>query len=160
MHYQNNAIAAAVLSVAALAIFAPTGSANAADDLPPAPVKAKPIPDLPFFLVIDNRLTYSHQFTATDPGVFSVRPNGSIDGSTAKQVYWFTHFDVWAYGTNFFNIDMLKSDHNDPTAPCSNAGVLLNGTPEVCAGATEVYGLFRSTFGWNQIFNTKAFSIG
>ena len=26
--------------------------------------------------------------------------------------------------------------------------------------ATEIYGLFRSTFGWNEIFNTKAFSVG
>jgi hypothetical protein len=160
MSYRIKAVAAAALSLAALAILASTGFADAADDLPPAPVKAKPIPDLPFFLVVDNRLTFSYQFTATDPGVFSVRPNGSIDGDTAKQVYSFTHFDAWAYGTNFFNIDLLKSDHNDPTAPCSNAGVLFNGTPEVCAGATEVYGLFRSTFGWNQIFNTKAFSIG
>jgi hypothetical protein len=29
-----------------------------------------------------------------------------------------------------------------------------------CAGATEFYGLIRSTFGWNQIFDTKAFSVG
>jgi hypothetical protein len=33
-------------------------------------------------------------------------------------------------------------------------------TPAGCAGATEIYGLIRSTFGFNQIFNTKAFSIG
>ena len=29
-----------------------------------------------------------------------------------------------------------------------------------CAGATEIYGLFRSTFGFNEIFNTKAFTMG
>jgi hypothetical protein len=165
MHYRktpNKTIAAAVLSVAALAInLAPTSSANAADDLPPPPLKAaKPVADIPFFLVVDDRLTFSYQFTATDPGAFSVRPNGSIDGNTEKQVYSFTHFDVWAYGTNFVNIDLLKSDHNDPAGPCTNAGVLMNGTAESCAGATEVYGLFRSTFGWNEIFNTKAFKYG
>jgi hypothetical protein len=32
--------------------------------------------------------------------------------------------------------------------------------PASCAGASEIYGLFRSTFGWNQIFNTKAFNVG
>jgi hypothetical protein len=144
------------------------GAAHGAD-LPAKadqPVKAaKPAPDLPFFLVIDDRVTFSWMPKGTDPGAYSVRPNGSVDGTTAKQVYSFTHFDVWAYGTNFFTISMLKSDHNDPANPCTNAGVVFNpgtGTASSanCAGATEFYGLFRSTFGWNELFNTKAFSVG
>src|SRR5580704_14033878 len=106
-----------------LAMLAPSGFASAAD----LPVKAKPKPvaDLPFFFV--------------------------IDGTTAKSVYSFTHFDAWQYGTNFFTISMYKSDHNDPANPCINAGVLFNGNPEVCAGATEFYGLTRNTFDWNSI---------
>nr|WP_244622521.1 hypothetical protein [Bradyrhizobium ivorense] len=136
----------------------PAANLASAADLP---VKApKPPADLPFFLVVDNRVTYSYIFSGTDPGVFSVRPDGSIDGKTAKQVYSFTHFDIWAYGQNFFTISMYKSDHNDPASPCSNVGVTITGAPATCAGATEIYGLFRSTFGWNQIFNTKAFSMG
>jgi len=122
MSYRTKAIAAAALSLASLAL-APSTSANAAD----FPVKAKPIADVPFFLVVDDRFTYSYQFTATDPGAFSVRPNGSINGDTAKQVYSFTHFDVWAYGTNFINLDLLKSDHNDPASPCTNVGVDVLG---------------------------------
>ncbi len=55
----------------------------------------------------------------TDPGMFTVNPNGTINGKTTKQVYSFTHFDVWAYGTNFFTISMFKSDHNDPACPAS-----------------------------------------
>ncbi|MFG3757118.1 hypothetical protein, partial [Klebsiella pneumoniae] len=75
---------------------------------------------------------------------------------TAKQVFAFTHFDVWAYGTNFINLELLKSDSRDPASPClPTVGVANN-----CAGAMEFYGLFRSTFGWNQLFNTKAFSVG
>jgi hypothetical protein len=159
MSYRNKAIEAAVLSFAALATFAPIGSVAAAD-LPPMPVKAPPIPELPFFLVIDNRVTYSWMPRGTDPGAFSVRPDGTINGNTSKQVYSFTHFDAWAYGTNFFTISMYKSDHNDPAGPCVNAGVLLSGATANCAGATEFYGLVRSTFGWNEIFNTKAFSVG
>jgi hypothetical protein len=155
MSYRMKAIAAAMLSFATLA---PTGFASAADL--PYKVKAKPVADLPFFLVIDNRVTYSWMPKGTDPGAFSVRPDGSINGKTAKSVYSFTHFDAWAYGTNFFTISMFKSDHNDPAAPCANAGVLINGAPGDCAGATEIYGLFRSTFGWNEIFNTKAFTMG
>jgi hypothetical protein len=158
MSYRTKAIAAAVLSFAALATFAPTGAASAADL--PVKAKAKPVADLPFFFVIDDRVTYSWMPNGTDPGVYSVRPNGSINGNTAKSVYSFTHFDAWAYGTNFFTISMFKSDHNDPAAPCINANVLPDGTSTVCAGATEFYGLIRSTFGWNEIFNTKAFSYG
>ncbi|MHC2331014.1 hypothetical protein [Bradyrhizobium sp. USDA 4454] len=147
------------LSAAALALgLMPAANLASAADLP---VKApKPAADLPFFLVIDDRVTYSYIFSGTDPGVFSVRPDGSINGKTAKQVYSFTHFDIWAYGQNFFTISMYKSDHNDPASPCSNVGVTITGAPAACAGATEIYGLFRSTFGWNQIFNTKAFSMG
>jgi len=147
------------MSVAALAS---SGLATAAD----LPVKAaKKAPDLPFFLVIDDRVSFSWMPKGTDPGVFSTRPNGSINGTTAKQVYSFTHFDLWQYGTNFFTISMFKSDHNDPANPCTNAGGIFTPTtggfaPAQCEGATEIYGLFRSTFGWNQIFNTKAFTMG
>jgi hypothetical protein len=139
-------------------MLAPTGPASAADL--PVKVKAKPVPDLPFFFVIDDRVSFSWMPKGTDPGVFSVNPNGSLNSTTAKQVYSFTHFDAWAYGTNFFTISMFKSDHNDPAGPCTNAGVLITGAAASCAGATEFYGLIRSTFGWNEIFNTKAFSYG
>ena len=78
-------------------------------------VKAvKPIVDVPFFFVNDNRVTFSYIFTAAQPGMFTVNPNGTINAKTAKQVYSFTHFDAWAYGTNFFTISLFKSDHNDP----------------------------------------------
>ena len=161
MSYRNKAIAAAALSLATLASFAATGSASAAD-LAPVPVKAKPIADVPFFLVIDDRITYSFIPNGTDPGAFSRKANGTFDGNTAKQVYSFTHFDAWAYGTNFFTISLYKSDKNDPASPCLGAigNVTVTGFNTGCAGASEVYGLVRSTFGWNEIFNTKQFSIG
>jgi hypothetical protein len=152
MSYRIKAIAAAVLSLATLV---PAGFASAAD----LPVKAKPIADVPFFFVIDDRVTYSWMPKGTDPGAFSIRPDGTINGKTAKSVYSFTHFDAWAYGTNFFTISLFKSDHNDPASPCTNAGTIF-GVPANCAGATEIYGLFRSTFGWNEIFNTKTFTMG
>ena len=154
MSFRRKAIAAAALSLAALA---PASFASAAD----MPVKAvKPIVDVPFFFVIDNRVTFSYIFTAAQPGMFTVNPDGSINAKTTKQVYSFTHFDAWQYGTNFFTISLFKSDHNDPAAPCINAGISSTFAPANCAGASEIYGLFRSTFGFNQIFNTKAFSIG
>ena len=77
--------------------------------------------------MIDDRVTYSYIPKGTDPGMFTVNPDGSINGKTAKQVYSFTHFDAWAYGTNFFTISMFKSDHNDPATPCIAPGVTING---------------------------------
>ena len=72
--------------------------------------------------MIDDRVTFSYIFTAAEPGMYTVNPNGTVNGTTTKQVYSFTHFDAWAYGTNFFTISLFKSDHNDPAAPCINAG--------------------------------------
>src|SRR5271167_841862 len=153
MSYRTKLVAALRLFLATLATaIIPTSFASAAD-LPA--VKAKPKPaDLPFFYVIDDRVTFSYIFSGTDPGQWSRRPDGSINGKTEKSVYSFTHFDAWAYGTNFFTISMFKSDHNDPAAPCTNAGVIVNtgnfgATGANCAGATEIYGLVRNTFGWN-----------
>src|SRR3974390_3805332 len=121
MSYRKKIIAAALLSLSTLA---PAGSASAAD----LPGKAqKPPPDVPFFLVIDDRITYSWMPKGTDPGAFSFNPNGTINGKTAKSVYSFTHFDVWGYGTNFFTISLFKSGHNDPANPCINAGVVPGG---------------------------------
>src|SRR5215469_11482373 len=138
MSFRKLVLAAVALSVAALAS---TGLARAAD----LPTKAvKKVPDLPFFLVIDDRVTFSWMPQGTDPGVWSIKPGskGVVDPFTAKQVYSFTHFDIWQYGTNFFTISMFKSDHNDPANPCTNAGVVFNpgtgiSTPAACEGATE-----------------------
>lgn len=128
-----------------------SGPVLAADPVANTPVRVTKGPaapaDLPFFFVNDNKLSLSYQFTATDPGV---------SGKFGKTVVNFTHFDVWAYGTNFLSIDALKSANHDPAAPCGNFLAPTTG----CTGATEFYGLFRSTFGLNQIFKTKAFSMG
>jgi hypothetical protein len=155
-------IIAAVLALGAVTLVSTVYAADLPADLP---VKAVPFVDTPFFAVNDNRLTYAYIFSGTDPGTFSTRPDGSVNGTTPKSVYNYTHFDAWAYGTNFLTISMYKSDHNDPTAPCTNSFSIYNpgtGTSAAanCAGATEVYGLIRSTFGFNEIFNTKAFSYG
>jgi hypothetical protein len=160
MSYRNKVIAAALLSFAALA----PGSFASAADLP-VKAKAKPVPDVPFFFVIDNRVTFSWEPKGTDPGAYSPKPGGGFNGATAKQVYSFSHFDVWAYGTNFFIANYIKSDHNDPASPCTNAGVIVNtgnfgATPATCAGAVEFFGKAISTFGWNELFNTKAFTMG
>lgn len=134
--------------LAALILAAAAGQATAAD----LPIKAPTVAPIeaPFFFVNDNSVSYHYEFTANNPGA----------GQTPKNVLTFTHFDVWAYGTNFFTVDWLKATNGDflggtPTAPCDRGPPFAG-----CAGYTEIYGLFRSTFGWNQLSGTKMFAMG
>src|ERR1700731_4237041 len=101
MSFRKTAYATVALSVAALAS---AGLARAAD----LPVKAaKPVKDLPFFFVIDDRVTYSWMPSGTDLGAYSLKPNGGgFIGNTAMSVYSFTLLDAWQYRTNFFTIAM------------------------------------------------------
>lgn len=140
-------------------------TANAADQAPPA-VKAKPIVDIPFFFVNDNRLSYSYTFSGTDAGYYKRLPNGTYSGKTTFQTLAFTHFDAWAYGTNFLNVLVNKSGHTDAASPCfaGTSGLIYQGgfnfSAADCAGTTAFVGQIRSTFGFNEIFDTKAFSVG
>jgi hypothetical protein len=137
MYFKSRATACAGAALGlAIASF---GSAALAADMRVRAVEPPKPP--PFFLVNDNAFTYSYAPTATDPFV----------GKTAKSIMTFTHFDVWAYGTNFVNIDLLKSDLRDPAIPCLTIGGPTSG----CEGATEVYGFFRSTLGWKQLYGIQ-----
>jgi hypothetical protein len=109
--------------------------------------RAKPDDNVPFFLLVDNRATFGYQSTATQPGITS---------KTAKQIFELSHLDIWRYGTNLVIVDLLKSDHSDPAAPCLSP----NGPTTGCAGATEFYGFIRSTLGFNEILGTNAFAKG
>lgn len=64
-----------------------------------------------------------------------------IDGTVKKNIVQLGHVSGWAYGTNFFNVDMLMSDKNDPTA----SG---NG------GANEVYVLYRGSLSLGKVTKT------
>lgn len=108
-------------------------------------VKAQePVKASPFFFVNDNRLTFAYMPTASRP---ASRPTTEI------KVVAFTHFDAWAYGTNYLDVIYSKFDKNHPAAPCP---VMGSG----CAGGTDLYAIARSTFGFNEIFQTKAFTWG
>ena len=132
------------------------------DGPPPVEIPASPLPTKapkqppPLFLVNDNIVGYYYAPTATNPGA----------GQTPKHVLFFSHFDVWTYGTNFFNVEYLKATNGKapllgtPAAPCDQNGPLDPPGSERCPGYTEIYGFFRSTLGWNQLMGTKAFAIG
>ena len=56
-----------------------------------------------------------------------------------KIIINFGHFDVWDYGSNFFNVDVLFSNANEPA----------NGTG---GGSTEFYGVYRGQLSPDKIF--------
>jgi hypothetical protein len=118
----------------------------------PMPVKTAKEPP-PLFIVNDNIVGYYYLPTATNPGA----------GQTPKNVAFFNHFDVWTYGTNFFNVEYLKATNSralpfgTPAAPCDQNGPL--DPPGRSARIHEIYG-FRSTLGWNQLSGTESLSIG
>ncbi len=65
------------------------------------------------------------------------------EASIAKSIFSLNHVSGYAYGSNFFNVDMLKSDRNDPA----------NG--ENSGGAQEVYVAYRHNLSLGSLFKTK-----
>ena len=64
-----------------------------------------------------------------------------IDGTVEKNIVQLSHVSGWAYGTNFFNVDMLMSDKHDPAN---------NGR----TGANEVYVVYRGALSLGKIHKT------
>jgi hypothetical protein len=119
-------------TAAALALVTQASAA----DLGAKPAAA-PAP-LPYFLFSDTQISYQFYTDAKEPG---------INGPIQKNLITITHFDVTRWGTNFANIDFLKSNHFDPANNSNN-------------GALEVYGLYRGTLSGNYLTGSKTFSMG
>jgi nucleoside-specific outer membrane channel protein Tsx len=77
----------------------------------------------------DTFLGYRYGTQFREPG---------IDGTVEKNILQLGHASGWAYGTNFFNADMLMSDKNDP----SNNGK---------TGASEVYVVYRGSLSLGKL---------
>ena len=60
-----------------------------------------------------------------------------------KNILSLTHVGGYKYGTNFFNIDMLMSDKNDPASPGANSG------------AQEAYVVYRHFLDFSKVSGTS-----
>jgi hypothetical protein len=148
MSTSNKSLFTTTALALAFAATALAGSAFAAD----MPLKAASAPAAsPFFIVNDTSVSFTWYPNATDPGVSGGQAVGLGNNGTtntfSKYIGSATHFDVWAYGTNFFNLDYIKSAHQDP----------IGGIPGA-AGAAEVYAFGRSTISGNAVTGSKMFS--
>jgi hypothetical protein len=138
-----------VALAAALAVSA--GSVALAADMP---IKAPPkVKEVPFFFVNDTSISGTYFFRATDPGVsccISTANPGGV-GDTKNTMYRaqgsVDHFDVWEYGTNLIHIEADQYGKSDP----------ILGEPGA-VGSREFFSFAQSTFGFNELSHSKAFS--
>ncbi len=106
-----------------------------------------------YFLAAVLAVTATHAqaqgFSDTSMGVresvFAANPGGGKGSRDVnKTIVNIGHFDVWDYGSNFFNGDVLFSNANEPAYNSSG-------------GSTEFYGVYRGQLSPDKIFgiNTK-----
>ena len=72
-----------------------------------------------------------------------------IQDAIKKDIYSLSHVSGYSMGTNFFNVDMLKSDSKDPA---NTAGKFAG---EGSNGAQEVYVAYRTNLSLSKLFGTK-----
>ncbi len=95
-------------------------------------------------LVLTTTTAWAQGFSDTSMGVRDgpwISNPGGEKGSrdVNKIIVNVAHFDVWNYGSNFFNVDILFSNANEPAN--NSAG-----------GSTEFYAVYRGQFSPDKIF--------
>ncbi|WP_107351980.1 hypothetical protein [Methylobacterium sp. Leaf361] len=130
-----------------------------ASSAPVAPETTTVVEDGPFFLFADTQISYRYQFPTVSPGIQIQRPDGSfVSRAAPKHILNISHADAWAYGTNFFSLDILKSGSQFP-AGTTNAPGSVAAPFFADYGNTEAYGLYRGTLSLNALTGTKAFTV-
>lgn len=99
----------------------------------------------PFFTFSDNSIGYRWQPLSREPAVR--QPNAPRGADINKNIINLSHVDSWGYGSNFLNLDILKSDKPDLDSERQN-------------GAWEFYFIYRGQLSPNAISNTKATTFG
>lgn len=75
------------------------------------------------------------------------------DAFVTKNIFTLQHVSGYKYGTNFFNVDMLKSDTNNRAK-----GPTIGSPSE--RGAQEVYVTYNTLLSFNKLTNSTSFSAG
>jgi hypothetical protein len=83
---------------------------------------------------------FSDTWIGVRNGFFVSNPGGEEGSRNVNKIIANVgHFDVWDYGTNFFNVDVLFSNANEPAN--NSAG-----------GSTEFYAVYRAQLSPDKIF--------
>lgn len=113
----------------------------------PASVRLSPPPTAParWFSFQDNSIGYRFGTEFKEPAIRDPsNPNGT---PITKNIVTLSHVDAWRYGSNFLNLDILKSDRADPANKTST-------------GAVELYFIYRGQLSPDEVFKTKLFPYG
>ena len=86
----------------------------------------------------DTQLRYWYGPNFREPG---------INGDIAKNILSLTHADGYAWGGNFLNVDILKSDNHDPASNSRD-------------GALEVYVVYRTDLSLGKVADGKPLPLG
>ena len=93
----------------------------------------------------DNSVGYRYGPIFQEPGVRDrASPNGK---NISKNIVNLSHVDRWRYGSNFLNLDYLKSSNADPANKSGD-------------GAQELYFIYRGQLSPNKMFKLNAFPAG
>ncbi|WP_407067265.1 hypothetical protein [Methylobacterium sp. Leaf111] len=142
-----------VAAALGLATLMPALAADLAKEK--APVAPAEVPS-GFFLFSDTQISYRYQFPTARPGSQVQRADGSFRNQDApKNILNISHADAWAYGTNFFTLDILKSGSQFSAGTTDGTGA----PTFYDYGNTEAYGLYRGTLSLNALTGTKAFVV-
>lgn len=87
----------------------------------------------------DTFIGYRYSSSYTEPGIAKDVP---------KHIYQLGHFSTYKYGSNFFNLDILRSLENDPACCGPNA-----------SQAQELYLSYKHALSYNKITGSK-FAMG
>lgn len=97
----------------------------------------------------DTWVSYKFQNDSREPTPFA--PANDI----AKHTIGFTHVSGYKYGSNFLNVDAIKSDNQDPAGLGNRSGVKGQGE-----GAQEIYITYRTHFESGKVTGTPvAFGV-
>ncbi|GJE27972.1 hypothetical protein [Methylobacterium organophilum] len=127
-------------------------AAQAADA--PAPVHTPDAPAPSFFVFSDTTAGYRFLDDSREPGLRAVKGDPREGRGVPKNITFFTHADNFGYGTNFVNIDVIKSGSQDPTG-----FAFPNNRIQTGVGATEVYAVYRGSLSGNAFTAPKTFAV-
>lgn len=125
-------------------------AANAEEAQPSAPASelvsprsvAAPVPRRP-----QNTDTITYWYGTHYRTPFVLKPGTFEPANIQRNTIEYKHVDYWPLGTNFIDLNLVKSNMSEPSAGGGD-------------GATEAYFIIRSGLGLNEISGTRAFQFG
>jgi nucleoside-specific outer membrane channel protein Tsx len=93
----------------------------------------------------------SYRYISKESAFVTDANNNKVD--VAKQIVSLSHISGYKYGSNFFNIDVLKSNSNNPAN--NGDGSPFGNGPGTNSGAQEVFAIYRHDLSLSTVSGTS-----